>query len=151
MDRRHVHGVAATVLDASGSHSHAWGVAPDAIFEAASMGKAVTGYVTLALVAQGSIELDVPLVRYSRRLAPDDDRIEIVTARHALTHRSGLWCDQNPGPLYFEKDPDGEFKYSNAGSTCCKRTPVCGSARSSSGRCPDGSIRLSAGSSIRGS
>ncbi len=104
-----------TAFDPSGSASAAFGADGRTIFEVASMSKPIAAYVTLALVAQGALDLDVPLVGYSRALAPDDDRIDAVTARHVLTHRTGLWCDQNPGPLYFEKDPDTGFKYSNAG------------------------------------
>jgi CubicO group peptidase (beta-lactamase class C family) len=124
----HVPGVSVATFDADGITCESWGVAAPGrpvtertIFEAASMAKPVTAYVVLTLVADGVLDLDVPLCRYVDQRYVDDPRIEVVTARHALTHRSGLWVETNDAPPYFEKDPALEFMYSNVGFTCVQQ------------------------------
>lgn len=87
---------------------------PDTVFEAASMGKAMTGYLAMRLVERGNLDLDEPLSRVARGKV-DDPRFRSITARHALTHQTGLWRDDWDSPVYFEHDPGVCFKYSNAG------------------------------------
>jgi CubicO group peptidase (beta-lactamase class C family) len=122
LQERVVPGVSVAAVGTKSLACRSWGSAGPGrpmtertIFEAASMAKPVTTYVALTLVADGSLELDTPLCRYARRKYVEDPRIEIVTARHAVTHQSGLWVETNDAPPHFEKDPAVEFKYSNVG------------------------------------
>ena len=72
---------------------------PDAIFEIASMTKAITSTAVMQLVEQGKIDLDTPIEKY----LPEINQIEIlnkdlttqprgnpITMRHLLTHTSGF-------------------------------------------------------------
>ncbi len=76
------------------------------IFEAASLTKTVTAATALKLVERGLLELDTPLSEYLPypKLA-DDERYKKITARHVLTHTTGLpnWGNRllrSPGELY---------------------------------------------------
>jgi len=66
-------------------------VQPDTLFEGASTSKPVFAYAVLQLVDRGVIDLDRPLALYHRPpYLPPDARLDRVTARHVLTHTSGL-------------------------------------------------------------
>ena len=66
-------------------------VTDDSLFEAASTSKPVFAYVALQLVERGELDLDRPLAMYHRPpYLPADARLDKITARHALTHSSGL-------------------------------------------------------------
>jgi CubicO group peptidase (beta-lactamase class C family) len=76
------------------------------IFEAASLTKTITAAAALKLMEQGVMELDSPLSEYLPypRLA-GDERYKKITARHVLTHTTGLpnWGNKllrEPGELY---------------------------------------------------
>jgi CubicO group peptidase (beta-lactamase class C family) len=72
-------------------------VAPDTIFDAASLTKVVaTTPSIMLLIEQGSIALDAPLVRYF----PDcgGGGKDAITIRHLLTHTSGLAAGLPPNP-----------------------------------------------------
>jgi CubicO group peptidase (beta-lactamase class C family) len=76
------------------------------IFEAASLTKTVTAAAALKLVERGELDLDTPLSEYLPypRLA-GDERYKKITARHVLTHTTGLpnWGNKllrEPGELY---------------------------------------------------
>lgn len=76
------------------------------IFEAASLTKTVTAAATLKLVERGVLDLDTPLSEYLPypKLA-GDKRYKKITARHILTHTTGLpnWGNKllrEPGELY---------------------------------------------------
>jgi CubicO group peptidase (beta-lactamase class C family) len=92
---------------------------PDTLFEAASMSKPVFAYGVLKLVEQGMLDLDVPLVRYFRPpYLPQDPLIDRITARHALSHTSGLpnWGNEADGnTLRPEFNPSQFFSYSGEG------------------------------------
>lgn len=94
-------------------------VEADTLFEAASISKAVFAYVALQLVDGGEIDLDRPLVSYHRpSYLPDDPRIARITARHALTHSSGLpnWGDEkDPTTFVPAFEPGTRFRYSGEG------------------------------------
>ncbi|HWN93506.1 MAG TPA: serine hydrolase domain-containing protein, partial [Methylomirabilota bacterium] len=63
----------------------------DTMFEAASMSKPVFAYVVMKLCEKGVVNLDTPLTRYTpERFVPDDPRLDLITARHVLSHTSGL-------------------------------------------------------------
>jgi CubicO group peptidase (beta-lactamase class C family) len=76
------------------------------IFEGASLTKTVTAVAALKMVERGELDLDKPLAEYLPypRLA-EDERYKKITARHVLTHTTGLpnWGNKlirEPGQLY---------------------------------------------------
>jgi CubicO group peptidase (beta-lactamase class C family) len=87
------------------------------VFEAASLSKPVFAYAVLKLVEQRKIGLDVPLTKYlPKPYIEGDARLEKITARLVLSHRTGFpnWRgDGNPLTIHF---PPGErFSYSGEG------------------------------------
>ena len=75
------------------------GANPNAVFEIASMTKAITATAVMQLVEEGEIDLDVPVANY----LPEINEIKIleedlttrpgtvpITMRHLLTHTSGI-------------------------------------------------------------
>ena len=103
-------------------------VTDETIFEAASFTKPVFAYYAMKLVEQGVLSLDKPLVSYvPAELAekflghPLDEKgfhrdwFEKITARHILSHSSGMPHGESgtPFPLYFE--PGTKWKYSADG------------------------------------
>lgn len=109
-------------------------VTDDTIFESGSVGKVYTATLVMQLVDEGLVDIDKPIVEYlpELRLA-DEDAHNAITARHLLTHTSGLDGDKMGGPLYGNEDdaieryvadlgdlnslqrPGGYWAYSNAG------------------------------------
>jgi len=94
-------------------------VEADSVFPAASLGKPVFGYVVLKLVEDGLLDLDRPLVEYTRPddLA-DDPRLERIAARHVLSHTTGLpnWRSRAAGTkLAPSLEPGERFQYSGEG------------------------------------
>lgn len=94
-------------------------VTDETIFEAASLSKIVTAYAAMQLVDQGKLELDKPLNQYigSNYDAGDDKRINLITARHVLTHSSGFpnWRPRNSAILPIRFTPGEKFSYSGEG------------------------------------
>ena len=104
-------------------------VTTETIFEAASLTKPLFAYLALLAVDSRLLELDVPLVTYLDRETiemeviqhPLDtegfrrDWFERITARHVLSHSSGMPHLERavPFPLFFE--PGLRFKYSATG------------------------------------
>ena len=92
-------------------------VTDDTIFEAASLSKPVFAYGVLKLVDQGRLDLDAPLSKYLAKLYIEGDvRLEKITARWVLSHRTGFknWRgDGNPLTIYFT--PGERFSYSGEG------------------------------------
>ena len=101
----------------------------DSIFQAASLGKPVFAYAVLTLAAQNRIDLDKPLLQYlpqgylhahrphdinSPTDLVTDPRLEVVTARMVLQHRSGLpnWAN---GELELTANPGSRWQYSGEG------------------------------------
>lgn len=67
-------------------------VAPDTLFQAASISKPVAAAVVLSLVSQGKLALDAPVNSYLRSWkVPDNEHTaaKAVTLRHLLTHSAG--------------------------------------------------------------
>jgi len=89
------------------------------IFEAASLTKTITAAAVLKLVERGELELDRPLAEYLPypKLAKDE-RYKKLTARHVLTHRSGL---PNWG-VKFLREPGELYSYSGEGFLYLGRT-----------------------------
>jgi CubicO group peptidase (beta-lactamase class C family) len=82
-------------------------------FEAASLGKPVFAYGVLRLVDAKILDLDRPLFEYLPTPEANNAKMKRVTARHVLSHTTGLpnWRQQ-PGPLEPASDPGKTFSYS---------------------------------------
>lgn len=96
-------------------------VTEETLFEAASITKAVFGFVVLSLAEKGIIDLDKPLYEYlpfeALEVTPEYKK---MTARHVLIHRSGL---PNWGvPLI--NTPGTAYGYSGEGFEYLKRVVV---------------------------
>lgn len=87
------------------------------IFEAASMSKPVFAYAALQLHERRTLDLDTPLVQYGRHSAfAGDPRLDLVTARHVLSHISGLPNWRTSGvPLTLQFEPATRWHYSGEG------------------------------------
>lgn len=83
------------------------------------MSKAVFAYAVLQLVERGVIALDRPLAGYHRPpYLPPDARIDRITARHVLTHTSGLrnWGEEGtPDTFHPMFEPGSRVSYSGEG------------------------------------
>ena len=96
-------------------------VTTETVFEAASMSKPIVALVAVQLVQEGRLDLDRPLVEYlGRDYLPDQPAHRRITARMALTHRTGLenWrpgYDEMGGPLALMFPPGSEYTYSGEG------------------------------------
>lgn len=97
-------------------------VTDDTVFEAASLSKCVFAYAVLRLADAGRFDLDRPLIRYLPGIygASDDPRLNLITARHVLTHTTGLqnW-PQGTLKTYFT--PGERFSYSGEGFVLLSR------------------------------
>jgi CubicO group peptidase (beta-lactamase class C family) len=94
-------------------------VRADTLFEGASTSKPVFAYGVLQLVERGALDLDRPLAQYHRPgYLPTDARLDRITARHVLTHTSGLrnWATEGDAdtfrPLF---EPGARVCYSGEG------------------------------------
>ena len=91
-------------------------VTAETVFEAASLTKPVVAFATLRLVERGTIDLDTPLWTYApyERLA-HDERGRRITARHVLSHTTGLPNWARDEPLATSRDPGTRWGYSGEG------------------------------------
>lgn len=89
----------------------------DTIFEAASVSKTVFAYAVMKLCEKGIINLDTPLVKYiSHRFLENDPRLDLITARHVLSHQSGFQnVRTSDEPLKIHFTPGTDFLYSGEG------------------------------------
>jgi len=88
------------------------------VFEAASLSKPVFAYAVLTLADAGLIDLDTPISKYlpGRYDVGDDARLDVITARHVLSHQSGFpnWRTGSDAlRIYFT--PGERFSYSGEG------------------------------------
>ncbi len=87
------------------------------VFEAASLSKPVIAYAALKLVDAGELDLDRPLVSYTRY--PDlgaDPRGQLVTAKMVLAHTTGQQNERvGSDSLRFSFAPGTRFQYSGEG------------------------------------
>jgi len=94
-------------------------VTDSTIFEAASLTKIVTAYAALQLVDQGKLNLDTPLNKYlgNNYDCGNDERINLITARHVLTHSAGFpnWRPEGSAILPILFNPGEKFSYSGEG------------------------------------
>lgn len=91
-------------------------VSDDTVFEAASLSKPVFAYGVLKLVDQGKLDLDTPLSKYlPKPYIEGDSRLDKITARYVLSHRTGFrnWRGDDGLTIYFT--PGERFSYSGEG------------------------------------
>lgn len=89
----------------------------ETLFEAGSMSKPVFAYAALKLHEKKVIELDTPLTKYtSERFLESDPRLDLITARHVLSHTGGFqnWRSKDRA-LQIHFMPGAEFRYSGEG------------------------------------
>jgi CubicO group peptidase (beta-lactamase class C family) len=92
-------------------------VTNETVFEAASLSKTVFAYGVLKLVDQGKLNLDDPLSGYlPSPYLEGDDRLNKITARIVLSHRTGFpnWR-QDGNALTIRFTPGERFSYSGEG------------------------------------
>jgi CubicO group peptidase (beta-lactamase class C family) len=88
----------------------------ETVFSAASLSKSVFAYGVLHLVEQGKLDLDKPLYQYyDYPDLKDEAYFHQLTARHVLSHTSGLPNWRNDGHLKFLRQPGKRFGYSGEG------------------------------------
>ncbi len=103
-------------------------VTTDTVFEACSMSKPILSLSVLQLIQQGRLDLDTPLNSYLGRDYLRNQRAQdLITARMALTHRTGLpnWrvgYDEMGGPLSLLFSPGSDYSYSGEGMLFLQRT-----------------------------
>jgi CubicO group peptidase (beta-lactamase class C family) len=82
------------------------------VFEAASLTKPLAAYLALQLAGEGVLDLDRPLVELCGPYVADDARAALITARHVLSHSSGLPNLVTPDkPLKTHFAPGARFSY----------------------------------------
>ncbi|MFN7920847.1 MAG: serine hydrolase domain-containing protein [Bryobacteraceae bacterium] len=92
-------------------------VSTSTIFEAASMSKPVFAYAVMKLHERGILNLDTTLTSYSpERFLDGDPRLDLITARHVLSHTSGfqdIRSREHPLAIHFK--PGDKWQYSGEG------------------------------------
>lgn len=81
------------------------------------MSKPVFAYAVMKLCEKGVVNLDTPLVNYTReRFLKGDPRLDSITARHVLSHTAGFQ-DARSGekPLQIHFTPGTKWMYSGEG------------------------------------
>ena len=89
----------------------------DTVFEVGSVSKTVFAYAVMKLWEKGVLDLDTPLTRYTpERFPQGDPRLDLITARHVLSHRSGFhnWRSADD-PLRIHFTPGTQYSYSGEG------------------------------------
>ena len=89
----------------------------ETVFEAASVSKTVFAYAVMKLCEEGTLALDEPLTRYlPKPFLESDPRLNLITARHVLSHQSGFQNWRTPeAPLKINFTPGTDFMYSGEG------------------------------------
>lgn len=85
------------------------------LFEAGSITKLVFAFAVMRFYERGEIDLNKPLHEYMEHPEIDDDRYKLMTARHVLSHQSGMsnWPrkDEN-GTFGLNFSPGDQYGYS---------------------------------------
>ena len=89
----------------------------DSVFEAASVSKTVFAYAVMQLCDRSVLSLDTPLTNYTTdRILDGDPRLFAITARHVLSHTSGLPNFRSGAePLSIQFTPGQKYQYSGEG------------------------------------
>jgi len=89
----------------------------DTLFEAASTSKPVFAYAVMKLCEKGVMDLDTPLTKYTpERFLEGDPRLDLITARHVLSHTSGFQNFRTvEEPLKIHFTPGERWSYSGEG------------------------------------
>ncbi|HEY0380327.1 MAG TPA: serine hydrolase [Pyrinomonadaceae bacterium] len=91
-------------------------VTADTVFEAASLSKPVFAYGVLKLADAGKLDLDTPLVKYlPGAYVESDERLNQITARIVLSHRTGFPNWRRGDKLTINFTPGERFSYSGEG------------------------------------
>jgi CubicO group peptidase (beta-lactamase class C family) len=87
----------------------------DSVFAACSDTKPVFAYGVLKLCETGVLNLETPLTKYTSRRVTADPRVELITARHVLSHTTGFpnWRQEKDLPIQFT--PGSKYQYSGEG------------------------------------
>lgn len=87
------------------------------LFEAASVSKTVFACAVMQLCDRHVLSLDTPLTKYTTdRILDGDPRLDAITARHVLSHTSGLPNFRSGArPLRIEFTPGQKYLYSGEG------------------------------------
>ncbi|MFC1793657.1 serine hydrolase domain-containing protein [Planctomycetota bacterium] len=92
-------------------------VAPDTVFEVASISKVVTAYTALRLVDKGKLSLDEPVhIHLTKPWLPPSTYADKITLRHLLSHSSGLGDDVLFKNKRIVFEPGTGFLYSGLGA-----------------------------------
>ena len=89
----------------------------DSVFEAASVSKSVFAFAVMQLCDRNMLALDTPLTNYTTdRILSGDPRLAAITARHVLSHTSGLPNFRSRAePLSIQFTPGQKYRYSGEG------------------------------------
>jgi CubicO group peptidase (beta-lactamase class C family) len=86
------------------------------IFEAASVSKPVFAYAVMQLWDRGILSIDKPLTSYTPTRILDDPRLDLITARHVLSHTTGFQNFRTRAdPLTIQFTPGERYEYSGEG------------------------------------
>jgi CubicO group peptidase (beta-lactamase class C family) len=96
-------------------------VGVETVFAVASLSKPPFAYLVLRLCERGVLDLDTPIAELMARpydaygLDPETPELKEITARHVLTHTSGMgnWEDDDVGRISFR--PGSRWHYSGEG------------------------------------
>ncbi len=93
------------------------------IFQAASLSKTLFAYAVLKMVEKGELDLDTPLADYFGDDYVADERGRQITARMALSHKTGFpnWRRPRDGDLKMHFTPGEKFSYSGEGYVYLQR------------------------------
>ncbi len=89
----------------------------DTVFEFGSVSKTVFAYAVMKACEKGLLDLDTPLTKYtSERFLAGDPRLDLMTARHVLSHTGGFQNWRSPeDPLKIQFTPGARWDYSGEG------------------------------------
>jgi CubicO group peptidase (beta-lactamase class C family) len=130
MQSAQVPGVSVAVIDGENVRARTYGLAnaktgeratDKTVFEAASLGKPVFAYAVMKLVEQGKLDLDKPLSDYVVEPFASDPRVNKITARIVLSHRTGFQNWRRDQPLQIAFEPGTRFSYSGEGFVYLQR------------------------------